>query len=94
VLINLTKNAKEAGADAVKIRIRNKSNRAVITLCDNGHGFLNTENLFVPLFTTKPDGQGIGLSFCRNIIEQHQGTIHLANNEDRGVTVTLSLPTA
>lgn len=93
VLINLIKNAKEAGADAIKVRIRNKANRAVITLCDNGHGFLNTENLFVPLFTTKPEGQGIGLSFCRNIIEQHQGTIHLANNEDRGVTVTLSLPT-
>lgn len=92
VFINLLKNAKEAGADTVKIRIKNKSNRAVITVCDNGHGFLNTENLFVPLFSTKPDGQGIGLTFCRNIIEQHQGSIHLANNEDRGVTVTLSLP--
>lgn len=92
VFINLLKNAKEAEADRVKIRIRNKANRVVITLSDNGHGFLNTENLFVPLFTTKTDGQGIGLSFCRNIIEQHQGTIHLANNEDRGVTVTMSLP--
>ena len=92
VLINLIKNAKEAQADTVKIRLRNRANRVQITLSDNGHGFLNTENLFVPLFSTKPEGQGIGLSFCRNIVEQHQGTIHLANNEGPGVTVTLSLP--
>ena len=92
VFINLIKNAKEAEADFVKVRVRNKSNRVEISICDNGHGFLNTENLFVPLFTTKPNGQGIGLLFCRNIIEQHQGSIRLANNQERGVTVTISLP--
>jgi len=92
VFINLLKNAKEAEASTVKVRVRNKQNRAVITISDDGHGFLNTENLFVPLFTTKQNGQGIGLSFCRNIIEQHHGTIHLANNEAQGVTVTISLP--
>lgn len=92
VFINLIKNAKEAGADTLKVRVRNKSNRVVITIRDNGHGFFNTDNLFVPLFTTKQDGQGIGLTFCRNIIEQHQGTIHLANNDDKGVTVTITLP--
>ncbi len=92
VFINLIKNAKEAGADFVKVRVRDKSNRVEISICDNGHGFLNTDNLFVPLFTTKPDGQGIGLLFCRNIIEQHQGSIRLANNQERGVTVTISLP--
>ena len=92
VFINLVKNAKEANATSVRVRVLNKANRVEISLCDNGHGFLNTENLFVPLFTTKQDGQGIGLSFCRNIIEQHQGSIHLVNNEDAGVTVTVSLP--
>lgn len=92
VFINLLKNAKEAGADKVKVRIRNKHHRVLITLTDNGHGILNTDNLFVPLYTTKQEGQGIGLTFCRNIIEQHKGTIHLANNEEQGVTVSISLP--
>jgi len=59
---------------------------------DDGHGFANLENLFVPLFSTKQDGQGIGLSFCRNIIEQHQGSITLDNNRIQGVTVAIILP--
>jgi nitrogen fixation/metabolism regulation signal transduction histidine kinase len=59
---------------------------------DNGHGFANFDNLFVPLFTTKQKGQGIGLSFCRNIIEQHEGSIELINNTDAGVTVSINLP--
>lgn len=92
VFINLLKNAREAGATQVKVRIREKLQRVLITLCDNGHGVLNTDNLFVPLFTTKPEGQGIGLTFCRNIIEQHQGIIHIENNEQQGVTVSISLP--
>ena len=64
----------------------------IIRVIDDGHGFANLENLFVPLFSTKQDGQGIGLSFCRNIIEQHNGSIKLINNRDQGVTVTITLP--
>ena len=99
VFINLLKNAKEAGATQVRLNIGKQRNMCKIELKDNGHGFANTDNLFVPLFTTKPQGQGIGLTFCRNIIEQHKGTITLENNSDlsinndqSGVTISITLP--
>ena len=92
VFINLLKNAHEANAKQVRIRIREKLGKVLITLADDGQGILNTDNLFVPLFTTKPNGQGIGLTFCRNIIEHHKGTIHIENNQQQGVTVSIFLP--
>jgi len=92
VLINLIKNAHEAGADKVAMIINEVKGLHLIQVIDNGHGFANLENLFVPLFTTKQQGQGIGLSFCRNIIEQHEGSIELINNADAGVTVSINLP--
>ena len=111
VFINLLKNAKEAGASLVSIRInistqansqqtshpKNNAKTVMIEVIDNGHGFSNLANLFVPLYSTKVQGQGIGLSFCRNIIEQHHGSISLVNNtsskvSDRGITVAIHLP--
>ncbi len=92
VLINLIKNAHEAGAHKVALDFSEDKSKTTIKVIDNGHGFANLENLFVPLFSTKQDGQGIGLSFCRNIIEQHQGSIDLDNNRIQGVTVTITLP--
>ncbi|OKY26596.1 PAS domain-containing sensor histidine kinase [Thalassotalea sp. PP2-459] len=92
VLINLTKNAFEANASTVNINIEEVDLHIIIEVADDGHGFNNLDNLFVPLYTTKPDGQGIGLSFCRNIIEQHDGIIELYNNTNKGVTVMIILP--
>ncbi|MDP2562737.1 PAS domain-containing sensor histidine kinase [Psychrobium sp. 1_MG-2023] len=92
VLINLIKNAIEASATTITLHFSQHQSKAHITLTDNGHGFANLDNLFVPLFTTKPEGQGIGLSFCRNIITQHNGQIELTNNSDHGVTVAITLP--
>nr|WP_269783320.1 HAMP domain-containing sensor histidine kinase [Marinibactrum halimedae] len=92
VLINLVKNAWEAGAHKVILEFSEDNSQSIIKVIDDGHGFTNLENLFVPLFSTKQDGQGIGLSFCRNIIEQHRGSISLVNNCTKGVTVTLTLP--
>jgi nitrogen fixation/metabolism regulation signal transduction histidine kinase len=101
VFINLLKNSKEAGATRVRLNIGRVKNKCKIELEDNGHGFANPDNLFVPLFTTKPQGQGIGLTFCRNIIEQHKGMIDLENNADfphknsqSGVTISITLPLA
>ena len=66
---------------------------SIIEVIDNGHGFANLDNLFVPLYSTKQNGQGIGLSFCRNVIEHHKGSITLANNANGvGVTVSIYLP--
>ena len=94
VFINLLKNAFEAQATQVKIEITEKAQQTLIQIVDDGHGFANTDNLFVPLFTTKQQGQGIGLTFCRNIIEQHGGHIDMQNNPagKKGMRVTLVLP--
>ena len=92
VFINLIKNGREAGAERIVLKLSEDTKYTIIRVIDDGHGFANLENLFVPLFSTKQDGQGIGLSFCRNIIEQHNGSIKLINNRDQGVTVTITLP--
>lgn len=93
VLINLIKNAIEAEATDIALHISQKGQQAHIQLTDNGHGFANMNNLFVPLFSTKTQGQGIGLNFCRNIVEQHQGNITLDNRkDDQGVVVDIYLP--
>lgn len=92
VLINLVKNSIEAGAKNLTINFSEHEQHFIIEVIDDGHGFANLENLFVPLYSTKSDGQGIGLSFCRNVIEQHQGVIELENNEESGVTVMIILP--
>ncbi len=91
VFINLCKNAQEANATQITLKVRKTAQCFDMILVDNGHGFSNLDNLFVPLYSTKQNGQGIGLNFCRNIIEQHHGSITLANNT-KGVTVTIKLP--
>jgi signal transduction histidine kinase len=61
---------------------------------DEGHGLANSANLFVPFFTTKPGGSGIGLALSRQIAEQHHGTLTLENRGDRlGCRARLRLPT-
>jgi two-component system nitrogen regulation sensor histidine kinase NtrY len=96
VFINLIKNAFEAEAQNVDIQFTQFKKKSVINIIDDGYGFTNIDNLFVPLFTTKPQGQGIGLTFCRNIIEQHGGTIEMQNNPgaQKGMIATLILPPA
>ena len=60
---------------------------------DEGPGLSNTGNLFVPFFTTKPGGSGIGLVLSRQIAEAHGGTLHLANRTDRrGCRASLRMP--
>ena len=60
---------------------------------DDGPGIAQATNLFVPFFTTKPEGSGIGLVLCRQIAENHGGTLTLANRQDAsGCVATLRLP--
>ena len=60
---------------------------------DEGPGIANTANLFVPFFTTKPGGSGIGLVFSRQIAEAHGGELTLKNRADaRGCEARLRLP--
>ena len=66
VLINLIKNANEAGAMHILLRIAQTRTDTQIQVIDDGHGFANLENLFVPLFTTKQQGQGIDQAQAQN----------------------------
>ncbi len=64
-----------------------------ITIDDNGLGLLNPSNAFVPFYTTKPAGSGIGLALSRQIVEAHGGSIELSNlNGKRGCRVRVRLP--
>lgn len=98
VLINLITNSRQAiEQKKIKGRIQiqsfNKSNFTLVRIIDNGAGIQNSTNLFVPFYTTKSDGQGIGLLLSRNIIEQHGGQLTLENNQDReGTTAIIKLP--
>jgi len=95
VLINVIKNAYEASkpGGTITLIFSEKDQTSLIEVIDSGHGFANLDNLFVPLYSTKQNGQGIGLSFCLNIIEHHKGTINLVNNTNApGVTVSITLP--
>jgi len=65
----------------------------VLTIEDNGPGLLNPSNAFVPFYTTKPAGSGIGLVLCRQIAEAHGGSIELLNRTDTlGCLVKVTLP--
>ena len=96
-MINLLRNAADAclevGGGAVTTGWRRTRAGLEIFVDDEGPGLSNTSNLFVPFFTTKPGGSGIGLVLCRQIAEAHQGTLTLANRKEaRGCRATLTLP--
>lgn len=96
VLINLVHNAVDAALEtkgAVTIRWREAGDCAEVIVLDEGEGIMNPTNLFVPFFTTKPDGSGIGLTLSQQIAEAHNGTLSLSNRKDRtGAEAVLRLP--
>jgi len=104
VLINLVRNAAEAALQTaasdgeeptVSVRWSLNSHHAFIQIVDNGPGLLNPQNVFVPFYTTKGAGSGIGLVLCRQIVENHGGTIELVNRSDRsGCIATIAMPLA
>jgi signal transduction histidine kinase len=96
LLINILRNAVDAASDAgggVTVSWTADDAAVVVTVEDEGPGLAETANLFVPFFTTKPNGTGIGLALSRQIAEGHGGMLTLENREDRsGVRARLRLP--
>lgn len=81
---NLIKNAIEAGATAITISAyMDKEDRTVISVSNNGQAIPlhKTEEIFVPFFTTKPQGTGVGLSLSRRIMSAHHGTLTLVQSD-------------
>jgi nitrogen fixation/metabolism regulation signal transduction histidine kinase len=97
LLINLVHNAVEASAEtAGGVRIFWVVSAGTITIVveDDGPGVADTANLFVPFFTTKPSGSGIGLVLARQIAEAHGGSLAVRNRKTgRGAEAVITLPT-
>ena len=97
MLINLLGNAVDASlakdGRPVCATWKVAGSSVVVTIEDRGMGIANTENLFVPFYTTKPTGSGVGLVLAQQIARAHGGEIQLANREDgEGARATIRLP--
>ena len=98
VLNNLIKNSIQAlyGKEKGEISISCKAEKesVIVRVSDNGVGIkeLDKEKIFIPHFTTKSTGSGIGLSLVKQIIENHSGEIWYNSEEDKGSVFTFKLP--
>ncbi len=97
VLINLLKNAIEAMAQtnpdgAISIHWYVTRSMFALQVCDRGVGISNPDNLFVPFYSTKKQGSGIGLVLCRQIVEAHNGRLTLTNRDEGGCCASIELP--
>ncbi len=100
MLINLIRNAADAALDPATTRAPHvcitwklAPGFATIEILDNGLGLMNPENLFVPFYTTKPEGSGIGLVLAQQIAIAHKGSVSLHNNPDAvGCIAEVRLP--
>jgi len=96
LLINLMRNAVDAALEtggSIKVGWQLNSHRVSVFVDDEGPGLANPSNLFVPFFTTKPQGSGIGLVLGRQIAEAHGGTVTLEPGPTgRGARATVTLP--
>jgi signal transduction histidine kinase len=95
-LLNLIRNAVDAmpGGGKLTIATKRTGTKALVSISDNGHGMTDEESrhLFIPFFTTKSDGTGLGLAHTQQIINEHGGRIDWATKRGEGSTFTIQLP--
>ena len=100
VIHNLLQNAQDALVDSTEPRVMVASSHAGgivrLTVTDNGCGVPEhvLRRAFEPYVTTKPRGTGLGLAIVKKIVEEHGGTVAIANVVPRGACVTIGLPAA
>jgi len=98
MLINLVRNAVEAalttrtGKPRVQVGWQIDAGKVIIGIEDNGPGIANDSNLFVPFYTTKSGGSGVGLALARQIVEAHAGSVRLINRNTGGARAVVTLP--
>lgn len=92
ILVNLVKNACQAGADKIEITAEiDISENIIINVANNGRPISkeSQEEIFVPFYTTKQDGTGIGLSLSRQIMRLHNGSLRLSRSDEKSTVFTL-----
>jgi signal transduction histidine kinase len=98
VLLNLVRNAREAGSPEQEIRVSVTPSRGgwQVEVLDRGTGMSEEvlANALLPFYSTKASGTGLGLTLCREIVEGHGGTLDVGNRSDGGATVRIWLPPA
>jgi signal transduction histidine kinase len=97
-LLNLIRNAVDAMPDGGKLTVSAQRDgaEALVSISDSGRGMTEEEarNLFVPFFTTKNDGTGLGLAYVQRVINEHGGKIDCATARGHGSTFNIQLPLA
>ena len=95
-LINLVNNAIEASdsAGVVDVRVEVEMNKMVIMIRDHGAGMdqETLENIFIPFYTKKRTGTGLGMAIAKKIIEGHKGDIQIKSRKDFGTEVIINMP--
>lgn len=96
VFSNIFKNAVEAienSKGSIEITILKCDEKVVICFCDDGSGIKKNDinRIGETFYTTKHNGNGLGLAICKKIINEHNGSIRIKNNKTKGVTVTIIL---
>ncbi|MGB0834455.1 MAG: sensor histidine kinase [Psychrobium sp.] len=94
VLINVFKNALQASTSQLEIQVSIyvEDDIQFIEIIDNGEGFQNLNNANTPFYSTKHDGNGIGLALSRQIAQQHSGKLNISNCQPRGAKIKLTWP--
>ncbi|WP_170150755.1 sensor histidine kinase [Umboniibacter marinipuniceus] len=95
-IINLVTNAREASSaeDPVTVSVLRKRGGVEINVLDSGKGMSDDvlAQAFIPFYSTKQRGSGIGLTLVREIVEAHHGVLNLCNREEGGLRVSIWLP--